>query len=125
MNIIDCIHNNIFLKKIYPEGINNFLVGQFALDQGHFTIKIHTKLKPAIEVPKWGSWGEDYDIIVFEMVGVGIGEIEIKNWDGFDFAEAKCQERENDLLIQLSGINWSFLLSCTSLTYQRGSTYIG
>lgn len=125
MDVIDCIDNNLFLKKIFPEGIKNFLIGQFSLDQGQFTLKIHTRLKPAVETAKWGSWGKNYDVIVLEMIGVGIREVEINNWNGFDFAEATCSRQGNNLLIELSGIDWSFTLSCLALTYQRGSTYIG
>jgi len=124
MNIIDCIDNNIFLKKIFPYGVHSFLVGQFALDQGQFSINIHIKSKPAIEILKWGTWGEHYDVIVFEMIGVGIRKIEINNWNGFDFAEATCTEQDNELTIELSGADWSFSISCLALTYQRGNTYI-
>jgi len=125
MNIIDCVDNNFFLKKIFPDGVSEALVGQFGLDQGRFSLTLHTRSKPATETPKWGIWGKNYDVIAFEMLGGGIGEIEVHNWDAFDFAAINCEMNNNKIVIEVTGSNWSFKLSCTVLVFQRSSTYIG
>ena len=125
MNIIDCIENNLFLKKIFPDGLEEVLVGQFGLEEGRFSITLHTRSKPASETAKWGVWGKNYDVIAFELMGGGIKEIEIQNWDAFDFAPLACHRSGNELLVELIGSNWSFKLSCAVLVFQRSSTYIG
>lgn len=123
-NIIDCIENNFFLKKVFPEGINEVLVGQFGLDQGRFCLTLHARVKPAKETPKWGVWGEDYNVIAFEMLGSGISGIEIKNWSEFGFATVNCFKCKNDLTIELVDGDWSFKLSCAILVFQKSCAYL-
>lgn len=124
MNIIDCVDNNFFLRKIFPTGVDEALVGQFGLDQGRFSLTLHIRSKPAVETPKWGGWGVNYDVIAFEMIGGGIGEIEVHNWNGFGFAAISCKVHNDKIFIEVADSNWSFKLSCAVLVFQRSSTYI-
>jgi hypothetical protein len=124
MNIIDCIDNNTFLKSIFPAGIEEGLIGQFGLDQGRFSIKIHTKTKPAKLVAKWGVWGEDYDVIVIEMLGTGLMQIDIQNWDKYEIASITCKKNEMELQLTYGANDWAFRLKCRGLAFQKCNTYI-
>jgi hypothetical protein len=124
MDITNYIHNNIFPSRIFPNGIPYAKIGQFGLDQGRFTFSIHIKNKPAIEVKKWGTWGENYNVIVLELSGHNIHGIEINNWNGFDFAALTCNGTRENLSISISGTDWNFKIFCRDLLFQRSSTYI-
>ncbi|WP_407267377.1 hypothetical protein [Tenacibaculum maritimum] len=68
MNILDTIRNNQFIKKIYPNGISDFFIGNISLGiDSSITIALHSKEKPSIEISKWGKWGINYNIIVIEF----------------------------------------------------------
>jgi hypothetical protein len=63
-NIIDIIERNKFLKDLFPNGIDNFFIGQIVFAVGdRITLVLHTHNKPNIEVAKWGKWGENYNIL--------------------------------------------------------------
>jgi hypothetical protein len=124
MNIIDCIDNNTFLKSIFPAGIEEGLIGQFGLDQGRFSINIHTKTKPAKPVAKWGVWGEDYNVIVIEMLGTGLMQIDIQNWDKYESASITCKKNEMELQLTYGANDWALRLKCRGLAFQKCSTYI-
>jgi hypothetical protein len=73
MNIIELIYHDLFLKRLYPEGLSNIVgVGQFCLkDAGTFSMSIHTRKKPALEIPKCGIYGDSYDVVVLNLSGSG------------------------------------------------------
>jgi hypothetical protein len=124
MNIIESIDNNLFLKKIFPEGIGDALIGQFGLDRGRFSVNIHTHAKPAKETHKWGIWGKNYNVIVIELLGEGLTQIEIQNWDKFESMLIHCDKNEDDITISSGRDDWAFKVCCKSLTFQKCSTYI-
>ena len=81
MNILDIIDNNLFLKKLYPDGLFNFYIGKIELNTfNRLTIVFHLREKPAINIAKWGEWGKEYDIITAEFIGSDVKKIQINNW---------------------------------------------
>ena len=62
-----------------------YFLGQLSLDvTGRISLTIHTKQKPAIETQKWGAWGEGYNVIAIELIGIRCSDIAIRNWKGAD-----------------------------------------
>ncbi|MFY1663990.1 hypothetical protein [Pseudomonas sp. Pseu.R1] len=124
MEFVDCVDNNIFLKSIFPSGVGDVLVGQFGLDQGQFSLNIHVFKKPFKEVAKWGVWGVNYDAIVIKLLGAGVSDIKIDNWNGFVPAPLKCWVRGDRLFLSCQTEEQVFEISCFGLAFQSGSTYI-
>lgn len=124
MGIIDYIDNNKHLKTLFPHGVEEVLVGQFGLDQGRFSLNLHVYTKPAQETPKWGIWGRDYDVIVIQLLGVGLGEINIRNWDNFKSGVLTCEKRDGTLFLSYDVDECAFKISCRGLALQKCSTYI-
>ncbi len=126
MNVVDLIHSNFFLKKIFPDGLSKFVyVGQFGLDvAGTFSMNIHTRQKPALEIPKWGIHGQSYDVIVIRLLGNGARNISIENWINADFAFFDFSKEGEDIRINACGADWAFDVTVGSLGFQGCSTYI-
>jgi L-alanine-DL-glutamate epimerase-like enolase superfamily enzyme len=62
-------------------------IGQLGLNvAGMFSMNIHTRQKPAVEIAKWGMHGRNYDVIVIELLGSGARNINIENWINADYA---------------------------------------
>lgn len=126
MNIIEFIYHDFFLKKIYPEGLSKFLrIGQFGLqDAGTFSMSIHTKQRPALEIAKWGVYGQSYDVIVIHLLGSGAKDINISNWINTRFAFFDVSREGGDIRIQAHESDWAFDITVASLSFQSCSTYI-
>lgn len=128
MNILDII-NNVFIKKLYPNGLEKFSVGQLYLNfSDQITIKLHCALKPDIEVSKYGVWGENYNIIVLELTGHFIRKLNVLNWqNNNDLCECECEVIETDnnyYLIVFKGNDWHIEIELQILIFQKTSTYI-
>jgi hypothetical protein len=126
MNVIDLIDSNLFLKKLFPDGLRGpVYLGQFGLDvAGRFSMNIHTKQKPAIEVSKWGLYGQSYDVIVIELLGCGARNISIENWINADFALFDFSKEGDNIRINAREADWSFGATVENFHFQRCSTYI-
>lgn len=126
MNIINLIHNNHFLKKIFPDGLSNFVyIGQFGLDDaGGFSMNIHTRQKPALEIVKWGVHGRNYDVVVIKLLGSGAKNINIENWINAEFAFFDFSKEGDNIRISASEVDWAFNVTVGSLGFQSCSTYI-
>ncbi|MGP1086003.1 hypothetical protein ACJ8LB_22210, partial [Serratia sp. CY58181] len=57
MNLLDFVRRNEFLKKVFPNGLEESVyIGQIVFDvEGRLSVKIHTHQKPAVDVSKWGD----------------------------------------------------------------------
>lgn len=126
MNVIDMIDGNLFLKKLFPDGLAGPLyLGQFGLEgAGRFSMNIHTRQRPAIEVAKWGIYGKHYDVIVIELLGCGVKNVSIENWINADYAVFDFSKKGQDIRIAASGAEWAFEATVASFNFQRCSTYI-
>jgi hypothetical protein len=126
MNIIECIDRNTFLKEIFPSGLgSDLLIGPIELRfDAEFTMAIHTSLKPAKEVSKWGTWGKNYNRVVIELLGAGLGVFDLQNWSRFDRAAIACTKENRKIWISQKAGDWSLKLSCDGLIFQRCSTYV-
>lgn len=126
MNIIDVISYNNFLKSLFPNGMDdNVLIGKLSFELGgRFGVSIHTKQRPAKEVPKWGKWGVDYNVIVIHLLG-GNGEVvNIKNWRDVEYSSVYLEKCENGFSIQQSGASHDIYFLFDALTFQNCTTYI-
>jgi hypothetical protein len=121
---IDCIDSNVFLKSIFSTGLGDVLVGQFGLDQGQFSLNIHVHKRPEKEVKKWGVWGVNYDVIVIQLLGSGVEDIKIQNWERFNPAPLVCRVEGGRLFISCKADEQLFQISCSGLVFQKCSTYI-
>lgn len=126
MNVIDMIDGNLFLKRIFPDGLKGSMyIGQFGLNvAGQFGLNIHTRQKPVFEIPKWGVYGESYDVLVIELLGSGAKNIKIENWINADFADFNFSKKGGDICISASEADWGFEAIVERLNFQRCSTYI-
>jgi len=126
MNIIDCIYNNTFLKSIFPEGLTDTaLIAHIGLDpNSEFSLNIHTRQKPSREIPKWGAWGVNYDTLVIVMLGTGIDDIEIADWNKIDYGNMECELRDRKFCIQTKGEGWKIAFTVGTLTFQQCRTYL-
>jgi len=126
MSLIEFIYHDFFLQKIYPEGLSEFVrIGQFGLqDAGTFSMSIHTKQRPAMEIAKWGVYGRSYDVIVINLLGSGAKDINISNWINTGFAFFDFSREGEDLRIHARESEWAFDITVASLSFQSCSTYI-
>lgn len=122
-SFLACTGNHQFVESLYPNGLGQVLIGQFGLDQGRFNINLHVYTKPAKTVPKWGVWGENYNVLVLEFTGDGFVDIKIDNWNGFRKAEVVCSKIKRGFHLYQVGSDWKFELVFGMLSFQRGSTY--
>lgn len=123
-NFLECVGNSPFIEGIYPEGIGQVLIGQFGLDQGRFTVNVHVYTKPAKEIPKWGLWGKNYNVVVLEFLGDGLKNIIIDNWEGFGRAELLCRKEGCLFSLSQKAVDWEFEVSFGILAFQKSSVYI-
>lgn len=126
MNIIDYIDNNLFLKKLFPAGLNgDALIGQVGLSLGNrLLINIHTKQQPTVEVSKWGKWSQDYDVIVIELLGLCGELVSITNWKDVAYGKILTKEENRKLFISQSTDICKVEIECDGLIFQRCTTYI-
>lgn len=125
MNIIDAISRNHFLKDIYPTGLTEgVMIGHVGFDlDDRFSLNIHTKQRPAKEIPKWGQWGEDYNVVVICLLGVQIRNIEISHWDRTSFSPMHCTAAGKNYTISIGELEWKISLTFSSLVFQECHTY--
>lgn len=127
MNLIDIISSNQFLKKLYPDGLNDYFIGRLELSCfDRISIILHCKQRPDINVPKWGIWDIDYNVITIELLGTMINKLNVFGWE--KNCEESCQfiinKVNNDYQIEFWGKEWKIELELKSIIFQRNSTYI-
>jgi hypothetical protein len=132
MNILDAINNNFFLKKLFPNGLKNFYLGQLHLNfYDQININLHCASKPDIEIAKYGIWGKDYNIIVIELTAQFIKKLNVVNWQNNNiqslsdyFCECEVNKKENDCYsFVFKGNNWTVEIESNFLNYQGNSIY--
>jgi hypothetical protein len=126
MNILDGIYNNKFLKSVFPAGLTeSVFIAHIGFDpDSEFSLNIHTRQKPSREIPTWGVWGIDYDTVVIVMLGTGIDDIEIADWNKIDYGNVECELRNRKLHIQTKGKDWKIAFTFKTLTFQQSRTYL-
>ncbi|MFJ5300120.1 hypothetical protein ACIQAL_26820 [Pseudomonas sp. NPDC088368] len=126
MNAIDMICSNLFLTKLFPEGLTEpIYIGQFGLDvAGRFSMNIHIQQKPAIKVARWGKYGDHYDVIVIRLLGCEAKNISFENWINADFAFFDFSKEGDDIRITAREANWAFDVTVGNFNFQGCNTYI-
>jgi hypothetical protein len=126
MNLLDAVYHRDFLDKIFPRGLTeSFMIGQIEIDPfGMSSIKIHTQQRPAIEVKKWGVWGERYNTIVIVLSSSGVKELSVKDVSHASYAPSALSKVENNYrLTQYSSV-WSVEMVFEYLTFDRCEVYM-
>lgn len=123
LDILDCKH---FLANLFPEGLDkNLMIGQVNLNfLGNSTVSLHTRQQPAIEVKKWGKWGEAYNVIVVKISSVTVKEFSVKNISGALYASVDVQQVDNGFRLTQRADDWSFDLVCGYLMFDSCSVYL-
>ena len=128
MNILDLIRNNQFLKKMYPQGISDFFVGNIVLGiDNSITIALHTKEKPSIEIAKWGKWDVNYNIVVVEFSSFLPKNISITNWESIDKSPHKLIISEvttNNYEVTITNSTMKIIIETDKFLFQKCETYI-
>lgn len=125
MDILEFINSNIFLKRLFPNGLTEpVFIGQIGFDvEGRMSVNIHTKQKPAIEVDKWGTWGVDYNVVVIKLNGLCRDSAILKNWKNADYAPLTIIDNIETFMISQMGSNWSIELECDAFIFNGCSIY--
>ena len=120
LDIIDKISNNLFLKKLFPDGLSEpIYLGQIRFDvEGRLTLNFHTKKKPSVEIAKWGTWGKDYNVIVITVNGLCRDSAILKNIKDADYAQLIIADSTDTFTISQVGSNWSIEIECTTFIFQ-------
>ena len=126
MNIIDCIDRNSHLKTLFPDGIvDDILLGQIGFDvDGRISLNIHTRQKPAIEVAKWGKWGNQFNVIVVKLLGRGGDHVKISNWKKAEFKPCHICKKDDTFLIFQHGDDWNIEFTFSNLLFQGYDVYL-
>ncbi len=129
MNIIDIITRNHFLKRLYPNGLNDISVVSFSTDLTNYTLSIRTNEKPAIKVEKWGEWLKDYDTIEIELRNSFLKKIRCLDWinNKKNICQIDVQQKDNDyknLRFYDDNAKWSLELEIYGLVFQGCKAYL-
>lgn len=126
MNIIDFIARRNFLEQLYPSGIaTKIMIGQLSLDVGgRCYLNIHTRLKPAIDVAKWGNWSEDYNTVVIKLTGSRVTSIHANNWLKADYHDLVVDYNQDLITLTQKSENWDFTLTLGGLVFQSCDVYL-
>lgn len=122
---LDKIDNNFFLKKMFPNGILEFIMlGRFSIDiSGYCDIDLHIKQMPEISLSKYGLWGKDFNVIVLKLKGRIYGDVIINNWLHNDFVKLDVQEFDNFFTLRAEKDDFKFYIEINGLIFQEISTY--
>jgi len=126
MNIINSIYNNIFLEKIFPDGLEPMvLIGNVHFDLNKkISLSIHTKQRPGVEVEKWGLWGKDYNVIVIEVYGIACDTTILRGWNDVNYGNISISQNADGFLLSHSGDLWDIKIQSQVFCFERCSTYI-
>ncbi|QEM82657.1 Imm50 family immunity protein [Halomonas binhaiensis] len=125
MDFLDLIDRNVFLTKVFPDGLNEPVkIGKLCLEVGgRSSINIHVKKKPDIEVKKWGEWGKDYNTIVLVLSGGRVDEIKATNWEKSDYQDIHIKSIEKKYLVSQKGQDWEVEFSTDGFVFQECRVY--
>ncbi|WP_026042481.1 Imm50 family immunity protein [Pantoea sp. A4] len=126
MNIVE-LSRNRFLDSLYPNGLgDNLLIGQVNLDfSDRVTLSIHTYEPPSKKVEKWGRWGEDYNVVVVNLLLQFITDCQLNNWQNITSSQVIIETRDNGVFSLTSqGENWSLNINFKAMTFQGCDVYI-
>ena len=102
MNLIEVLQNNLFLKQLYPSGINQFSVSKIELNCfNEATIVLNCFDKPNIEVKKWGIWKKNFNIVMIEFSIQFIKKMSITNWENNSGNKCDFLIKKNDFIDKL------------------------
>ena len=121
MNLMDAIERNVFLEKVFPEGVADTLeIRQLCLEKsGRTTIRILVKQKPAIDVKKWGEWNKDFDTLGVVLTGSSIHNVEIENWEGSGPSSLNVSKKDDLFCFLQEGNDWKISFSCDSFIFEE------
>jgi len=126
MNLLDIVSHKEFLVKLFPQGLAEVLmVGQVKFDPfGNTTVALHTRQQPALEVKKWGKWGDDYNTIVVILSSSRIKEFSVSNISGASYSKVEILEVEGGFRFAQKSEGWSFHMVFDHISFDSCRVYI-
>jgi len=124
--MINLVQRNEFLKSIFPTGIgNSVMIGQIGVSLGNrCSVNIHTQQCPAKEIAKWGKWGENFNVIVIELLGCEVKSVSIKNFAKMIFGPTSFEKVDDLIIIDYFNNDCQVHLEIGDMIFQKCSTYI-
>jgi hypothetical protein len=127
MSLIDLIGQNAFLRKLYPEGIQELSINGLSTDFSRIYINIRTQEQPAIFIGKYGEWGKDYDTMEFKLIGNFVSFVQVSNWNiSFnDVCDYEASIKDEEIYLNFfRDQEWKVELKMKTLTFQSIHTYL-
>ncbi|MBF7142702.1 MULTISPECIES: hypothetical protein [Pseudomonas] len=126
MNLLDVVSHREFIVKLFPQGLTEVLmVGQVRFDPlGNTTVALHTRQQPALDVKKWGKWGEDYNTIVIILSSSRIKEFSVSNISGALYSKVELFEVEGGFRFSQQSDDWSFYMVFEDIGFDSCEVYI-
>lgn len=126
IDLIEFIQKNQFLRKIFPNGFGDeIFFGQISLDvNGRILLGVHIKTKPAVEIEKWGVWGDEYNVLVVSLLGKTVGDVFVKNHPFLSYSPCSVKKKDQILELCQAGRNFEVNLSLEYLIFQGCDVYI-
>ncbi len=108
INLYDTVRENIFFNKfISRDMLEEVMIGNIEINVSNaIVIDIHTKKQPQIEVPKYGSWGEDYNVVVIKLWGMLQGDFSLRNREIMTFQKLKINRINGGYSITQTNNDW-------------------
>lgn len=126
LNLYDTVDEQIFFNKFFSKDMfNEILIGNVELNfPDSIVVNIHTKAKPKMEIPKYGQWGNNYNVIVFELWARLDGNISIHNRNMMTFHRINVTKTDTGYLFSQQGDDWSFTFQILDgFLFRKVSTY--
>ncbi|MBF7143650.1 MULTISPECIES: hypothetical protein [Pseudomonas] len=126
MNLLDIVFNKEFLVKLFPQGLaEELIVGLIEFDPfGNTTVALHTRQQPAMEVKKWGRWGENYNTTVVILSISRIKEFSVRNISGALYSKVELVEVEGGFRLAQQSDGWSFHMVFDHISFDSCRIYI-
>ncbi|MGY3727095.1 MULTISPECIES: hypothetical protein [Cobetia] len=121
MDLLDLVEKNIFLNKLFKDGITKSVkIAKLDLAKdGRSEMNVHITQEPSIEVKKWGVWGKHYNTINLVLSGGSVVDVEVKNWDKLVFCDLMIKKEGNLFYLSQEDENSHIRLSCDGFLFKE------
>lgn len=117
--------NNHFPLKLFPDFQgSDAIVNRILLtnsDLAEIWLDIHCA--PSVSVRKWGTWSQDYNVVVLKFAFAGIHNLLLKNWQFSAKSKLSIIKQESTLNFEISNKDWSFCLEASAVSFLEADAY--
>jgi len=125
--MIEILHNNQFLLRLFPQGINEFSFGRIELrTDNRVYFDIHTMIKPSMSISKWGEWGKDYNVLVIKVLAQFIQDVKVEDFQNnlMSSCQFRLDEVDGKYSLNFFEEDWNVKLHASAYTFLECSTYL-